>query len=263
MAKDWEAERRRILSQGVLGSRFLLGSRDNASKAAGGLLQLENGVAASVPLLEDMPENRSHVKRIVPAPQLLPENANALIRSQLVAMDSYLMNTADAGPLSLMTALQTRLKEDSPQIEASGISPSSLGGYTNAFLMLGSIVNCSNSLGVDLTPGAAAVDDYKNTAAGVMGACHFFATQYVYHIKDNVRDAQLSGRGGGGGGANSSPSSMMNGLAGDICTYTSMMAGRDVTNGIGGVWPRLFYGEYPREHANGSIVHADPLNSQP
>ena len=101
------------------------------------------------------------------------------------------------------------------------------------------------------------------TAAGVMGACHFFATQYVYHIKDNVRDAQLSGRGGGGGGANSSPSSMMNGLAGDICTYTSMMAGRDVTNGIGGVWPRLFYGEYPREHANGPIVHADPLNSQP
>ncbi|EJK69819.1 hypothetical protein THAOC_08885 [Thalassiosira oceanica] len=248
MTKDWEAERRRILSQGVLGSRFLLGARDDASKASGGLLQLENGVAASVPLLEgDIAENRTNVKRIVPAPQLLPENAGALIRSQLIAMDSYLMNTADAGPLSLMTALQTRLKEDNAQIEASGISPASLGGYTNAFLMLGSIVNCSNSLGVD-----SAADDYKNTAAGVMGACHFFATQYVSHVKDNVRDAQLSGR--GVVGANSSPSPMMNGLAGDICAYTSMMAGRDVTNGIGGVWPRLYYCEYsPRQRANEPI----------
>ena len=262
MAKDWEAERRRILSQGVLGSRFLLGSRDNASKVAGGLLQLENGVAASVPLLEgDIADNRSNVKRIVPAPQLLPENASALISSQLMAMDSYLMNSADMGPLGLITALQTRLKEDNAQIEASGVSSASLGGYTNAFLMLGSIVNCSNSLGVDLSLGTDEADGHKSTAAGVMGACHFFATQYVHHVKDNVRDAQLSGR---GIGANSSSSSMMNGLAGDICTYTSMMAGQDVTNGIGGVWPRLFYGEYPpRLRANGPILRADLLTSQP
>jgi hypothetical protein len=57
---------------------------------------------------------------------------------------------------------------------------------------------------------------------------------------DVVRNAELSGLSGASavqGGGSLSP------VARDVCAFASIVAGREVTEGRGGVWPKLFYCE--------------------
>jgi len=259
-AKDWEAKKQEILGVGKVGNRFLLGgvnnNTNNTNGSGGGsgmgggeggeVGMIDNGVASRVPLLEgDSLGGRAAVSssaysNIVPSPQSLSPNLEGIVKSHLSAIDKHLTsssstssNNSNSG-MALLTSLKDSLKQVST---TSGLTPESVTGYSNALLLIQSIVNCSTSLGIDIS--SSTPRDGNVVAATVMGSCNFFAQQFTSHVQDVVRDAEMNGH--------STTSSINNNLnsskARDVCAFASLVAGRDVVDGNGGVWPRLFYSE--------------------
>jgi len=263
-AKDWEEKKQEILGVGKVGNRFLLGgvnNNTNNTNGSGGMSgalgtsgmggggevnMIDNGVSSRVPLLEGDSYtlgggavSSSAYSNIIPSPQSLSPNLEGIVKSHLSAIDKHLTssstssNSSNSG-MALLTSLKDSLKQVST---TSGLTPESVTGYSNALLLIQSIVNCSTSLGVDLSNSTSRDDNV--VAATVMGSCNFFAQQFTSHVQDVVRDAEMNGH--------STTSSINNTLnsskARDVCAFASLVAGRDVVDGNGGVWPRLFYSE--------------------
>ncbi|KAL9186607.1 hypothetical protein ACHAXT_005845 [Thalassiosira profunda] len=229
LAADWETERREALGRGVPGSRFLLGGTSTGGIGDGG------GVAPRVPLLEGGSAalalgatSSSLYERVVPSPQALPAEAGALIQSHLAAVDQFL--TAPAGGDA--TALLAALSDGAKNVAATnaGPNPEAMAGYANALALVQSIANCNARLNVDSNS-----DGDLAAASGVLGACNFFAGQFAAHAKERVRDAELAGM-----HATSTANNNLSSTARDICAFASLSAGRDVVEGKGGVWVRLF-----------------------
>ena len=83
-------------------------------------------------------------------------------------------------------------------------------------------------------------------ASNVMGTCHFFAQQFASHVREVVQEAEL-----GGWTMLSlnmsdslSSSSTTTTAARDICAFATLTVGKEVVDGRGGIWPRLFYCEF-------------------
>jgi len=240
---DWEKERQEILGRGVLGNRFLMGGV--AGSGSGGLEKGEfggmGGVASRVPLLEGdsmaTTSASSPWSNIVPSPQMLPPNMEGLVKSHLVAIDRHL-TTANAAPTSTQTTMLLASLQEGLKDAAAGLSPDNLNGYSNAFSLIRSIVNCSASLGLDVSASETSNNITRDVyvAAGVMGSCNFFAQQFASHVKEVVSEAEMHFP---------SSSTVNNGgltsMARDVSAFATIVAGRDVVEGTGGVWPRLFY----------------------
>ena len=209
---------------------------------------IDYGVSSRVPLLEgdsstlggSAAVSSSAYSNIIPSPQSLSPNLEGIVKSHLSAIDKHLTTSSTTSNHNNGMALLTSLKDSLKQVPTtSGITPESVTGYSNALLLIQSIVNCSTSLGIDLSNSTPPRDD-NVVAATVMGSCNFFAQQFTSHVQDVVRDAEMNGH--------STTSSINNTLnsskARDVCAFASLVAGRDVVDGNGGVWPRLFYSEY-------------------
>ena len=260
LANDWETKKQEILGVDKVGNRFLLGGVNNntnntSSSGSGGNVSgqgggevgmIDNGVSSRVPLLEGDSStlggggaavSSSAYSNIVPLPQTLSPNMEGIVKSHLSAIDKHLTSSSTSSSNSGMVLL-TSLKDSLKQVSTtSGITPESVTGYSNALLLIQSIVNCSTSLGIDLS---STPRDGNVVAATVMGSCNFFAQQFTSHVQDVVRDAEMNGH--------STTSTLNNTLnsskARDVCAFASLVAGRDVVDGNGGVWPRLFYSEF-------------------
>eukprot|EP00986_Skeletonema_menzelii_P009664 scaffold4427_cov142-Skeletonema_menzelii.AAC.9 len=268
LMRDWEEERREILERGVLGHRFLMnvGSNNHKSNGGGGrdkrylLGGGEGGVASNVPLLEGGSSSSSTTtttssslvySNIIPSPQSLSTNIQGLIKSHLVSIDKYLNNNSSSSSsnnnsatgsklseaMALLTSLQEGLKElaSNSNNNNEALNPESMNGYSDAISLIKSILNCSVSLGVVPTLSSTATD----VAINAMGSCNFFAHQFKHHIGTVVREAELSGM-----NTSASSSSSGEGLipsARDVRTFTSIVAGSELVNGQGGVWPQLYY----------------------
>ena len=260
IAKDWEEKKQEILGVGKVGNRFLLGGVNNntnngSTSGSGGMggeggevNMIDNGVASRVPLLEgdsstlggSAAVSSSAYSNIIPSPQSLPPNLEGIVKSHLSAIDKHLTSSStSSNNHNSGMALLTSLKDSLKQVPSAGLTPESLTGYSNALLLIQSIVNCSTSLGIDLSNSTTSRDG-NVVAATVMGSCNFFAQQFTSHVQDVVRDAEMNGH--------STTSTINNTLnsskARDVCAFASLVAGRDVVDGNGGVWPRLFYSEY-------------------
>ena len=248
---DWERKRNEILGRdNVLGHRFLLGGVSSVNSGlSGGLNKGEGGVVSRVPLLEGDDSGgaaaalSASYSNIIPSPQTLPSNIEGLLKSHLVSIDKYLTSTKSTAAassnngMSLLTSLQDTLKEDTTTTSSlSGITPESINGYSNALSLIQAIVNGCTSLGVDLS---ATSSSPLVVAASVVGSCNFFSQQYTSHIKNVVRESEL----GGGMVHHSSTlaANLTSTMARDIYAFTSIVAGRDVVEGRGGIWPCLFY----------------------
>lgn len=268
---DWEVQRAEILGRGVLGNRFLLGGGSGGGGGGlnndGGYSLGGGGVASRVPLLEGdststtaltavggstaagVSTTSSPLGNIVPSPQILPSNTQELIKIHLKAIDNHLTgrnSSSSQSSMSLLSSLQDGLKDiivASATTNNSGLSAESMNGYSNAYSLISSIVNCTASLGISNSNNSNnnnTMADDGVVASGVMGACNFFAKQFSAHIKETVHAAELAGM---------HPTSTVNNAltsstARDVCAFASIVAGRDVVEGRGGVWPRLFYCEY-------------------
>jgi len=250
-AKDWEEKKQEILGVGKVGNRFLLGgvnnNTNNTNGSGGGsgmgeggeVGMIDNGVASRVPLLEGDSlggaVSSSAYSNIIPSPQSLSPNMEGIVKSHLSAIDKHLTtsstssNNSNSG-MALLTSLKDSLKQVST---TSGLTPESVTGYSNALLLIQSMVNCSTSLGIDIS--SSTPRDGNVVAATVMGSCNFFAQQFTSHVQDVVRDAEMNGH--------STTSTINNNLnsskARDVCAFASLVAGRDVVDGNGGIWPRL------------------------
>ncbi|KAL7533165.1 hypothetical protein ACHAXR_005077, partial [Thalassiosira sp. AJA248-18] len=247
---DWEMEREKILGRGVLGNRFLMGSSSSGGGGGGDISG--GGVASRVPLLEGddtmtigaaaTTTSSPLWSNIVPSPQILPPTAEGLVKSHLAAIDKHLTSTSTTAQSSmkLLASLQDGL--NNATTNNSGLNPESMTGYFNAFSLLRSIGNCTASLGLNLSSDNNTVNDTNVVAASVMGACNFFANQFASHVKEVVREAELAGMVNNNPTANNDLT-MSSSIARDVCAFASIVAGRDVVEGRGGVWPRLFYCE--------------------
>ena len=209
---------------------------------------IDNGVSSRVPLLEGDSStlgggaavSSSAYSNIIPSPQTLSPNLEGIVKSHLSAIDKHLTtsstssNNRNSG-MVLLTSLKDSLKQVST---TSGLTPESVTGYSNALLLIQSIINCSTSLGIDLSNSTSM--DGNVVAATVMGSCNFFAQQFTSHVQDVVRDAEMNGH-----STTSTINKTLNSSkARDVCAFASLVAGRDVVDGNGGVWPRLFYSEF-------------------
>lgn len=235
---DWERERSRILGRGALGNRFLLGSGGGGGVRGVGEPGAEGGVASRVPLLEgEAPGGgtgaASTYSDIIPSPQILPGEAEGLIKSHLAAIDKHLTSQPqDTNATKLVASLQEGLEA----FAANGqLNPDSVGAYSNALSLLQSIINCGATLG-DANNGS---DDGYAAAVGAMGTLDHLARQFGAHVRGTVRDAALAGA------SPTSPSNnrLTGGTARDACAYAALATGKDVAEGRGGVWVRLFYCE--------------------
>mmetsp|Transcript_33976 Transcript_33976/g.69266 ORF Transcript_33976/g.69266 Transcript_33976/m.69266 type:complete len:1172 (+) Transcript_33976:31-3546(+) len=252
LKRDWEVERREILGRGVLGHRFLMNVGGSGGEKSDKYLLGGEGVASNVPLLEGGATSTTGgsgassslvYSNIIPSPQSLPTNIQGLIKTHLVSIDQHLNNNTNnntgsklSDAMSLLTSLQGGLKElaNSNNNTNEALNPESMNGYSNAISLLKSILNCSISLGVVPTSTNSSAMD---VAMNVLGSCNFFAYQFKHHVGTVVREAELSGlnatASGGGEGLISS--------ARDVRTFTSIVAGSELVNGQGGVWPQLYY----------------------
>mmetsp|Transcript_33975 Transcript_33975/g.69260 ORF Transcript_33975/g.69260 Transcript_33975/m.69260 type:complete len:1166 (+) Transcript_33975:31-3528(+) len=252
LRRDWEVERREILGRGVLGHRFLMNVGGSGGEKSDKYLLGGEGVASNVPLLEGGATSTTGgsgassslvYSNIIPSPQSLPTNIQGLIKTHLVSIDQHLNNNTNnntgsklSDAMSLLTSLQGGLKElaNSNNNTNEALNPESMNGYSNAISLLKSILNCSISLGVVPTSTNSSAMD---VAMNVLGSCNFFAYQFKHHVGTVVREAELSGlnatASGGGEGLISS--------ARDVRTFTSIVAGSELVNGQGGVWPQLYY----------------------
>jgi len=265
LRRDWEVERREILGRGVLGHRFLMNVGGSGGEKSGGDRYLlgGEGVASNVPLLEGGTTSTSRgsggsassslvYSNIIPSPQSLPTNIQGLIKTHLVSIDQHLNNNNSSSnnntgsklseAMTLLTSLQGGLKElannNSNNNTNEALNPESMNGYSNAISLLKSILNCSISLGV--VPTSTSSSSATDVAMNVMGSCNFFAYQFKHHVGTVVREAELSGLNTTSGAAASGGVGLIS-SARDVRTFTSIVAGSELVNGQGGVWPQLYY----------------------
>jgi len=251
---DWELERREILGRGIPGNRFLMGGGTAADGIGGGGgrgagMGVERGVASRVPLLEGgtvatttvAGSRSSPGSDVVPSPQRMPGNTEGWIKSHLTSVDEYLTKSSSSPQSTSSNAMKLLASLQDGVRDAAGHDPSpnpeSASGYSNALSLLQSIINCSTSLGLDLSTPALNNDKHVAAATGVMGACHFFAKQFASHVAEVVREAELSGL----HPTNPRNNALGSAAARDVCAYATIASGRDVVEGRGGVWPCLFY----------------------
>ena len=260
LKEDWEDERKEILGRGVLGNRFMLrGAGGGLERREEGMMRLGGEVASSLPLLEEgTTALSSFATNIVPSPQVLPPNTEPLMKYHLETVERHLktfprigsvLGSSYSPSISNAMALLTRLQED---IEVASSQPSSalksesMSGYFNTLTLLKCIMKCCVSLGVEiasLSSNSGISDKFATVAAGVMGACSFFAHQYKNHVIEVVRESELSGFGGDSATLNGAALAALTPMARDVCSFAAIMAGNEVVQGRGGVWPRLFYCE--------------------
>jgi hypothetical protein len=266
LMRDWEERRERFLpgsSSSILGRGYARSS----SRGGGGATTTGVGggavVASRVPLLsaggESPPppassSSENYCNNIVPHPQVLPPGAEAIARSHLAAIDGHLARRRPAAAPATATTANAAAASSSDDAVAlldsledgskheNNLSPEVVSGYASALSLVRSIAGCrvrpAPSAGEGPVPAAA---------AGAVGACRHLALQFSSHVGEVVREAEIGGWSsasasafpttattGGVGGAN----------ARDICAYAAIVAGRDVADGRGGVWPRLFYCEF-------------------
>ena len=267
LMRDWEERRERFLpgsSSSILGRGYARSS----SRGGGGATTTGVGggaiVASRVPLLsaggESPPppassSSENYCNNIVPHPQVLPPGAEAIARSHLAAIDGHLARRRPAAAPATATTANAAAASSSDDAVAlldsledgskheNNLSPEVVSGYANALSLVRSIAGCR------VRPAPAAGEGpVPAAAAGAVGACRHLALQFSSHVGEVVREAEIGGWSsasasafpttattGGVGGAN----------ARDICAYAAIVAGRDVADGRGGVWPRLFYCEFP------------------
>lgn len=233
------------------------------------------GVASNVPLLEATPGGGGEgaaassssssslaYSNIIPSPQSLPSNTQELIKSHLSSIDSHLNNNTSSssstttttgskltGAMALLTSLQEGLKElANNNNNNEALNPESMNGYSDAISLIKSILNCSISLGVVPTSSSnTTTTTATDVAINAMGTCNFFAHQFKHHVGTVVREAELSGglttnaSSSGGGNSSSSGEGGLIPSARDVRAFTSIVAGSELVNGQGGVWPQLYY----------------------
>jgi len=247
------------LGVGKVGNRFLLGGVNNnntnngSASGSGGMggegevNMIDNDVSSRVPLLEGDSStlggretvSSSAYSNIIPSPQTLSPNLEGIVKSHLSAIDKHLTTSStSSNNHNSGMALLTSFKDSLKQVPSAGVTPESITGYSNALLLIQSIVNCSTSLSIDISNSTPR--DGNVVAATVMGSCNFFAQQFTSHVQDVVRDAEMNGHSTTTSTVNNTLNSSK---ARDVCAFASLVAGRDVVDGNGGVWPRLFYSE--------------------
>mmetsp|Transcript_33974 Transcript_33974/g.69253 ORF Transcript_33974/g.69253 Transcript_33974/m.69253 type:complete len:1177 (+) Transcript_33974:31-3561(+) len=258
LKRDWEVERREILGRGVLGHRFLMNVGGGEKSGGDKYLLGGEGVASNVPLLEGGATSTTRgsgsassslvYSNIIPSSQSLPTNIQGLIKTHLVSIDQHLNNNTNnntgsklSEAMTLLTSLQEGLKElanNNSNNTNEALNPESMNGYSNTLSLLKSILNCSISLGVVPTSTSSSATD---VAMNVMGSCNFFAYQFKHHVGTVVREAELSGLNTTSGAAASGGGEGLISSARDVRTFTSIVAGSELVNGQGGVWPQLYY----------------------
>jgi hypothetical protein len=302
LQSDWMQRKQEVLGRGKVGHRFLLGSSSssNASGSGGGGFNSGGGIGIGnelVPMIGNGAEGMNAASAtgtlysgIVPSPQLIPSSAERLVKSHLASIDGRLATmtttttttatapstsatSANAAALSLLSSLEEGLKDvalaegaTAAAASTGTITPECLSGYSNAFSLIRSIVNCriglnasssssSSSTSMMMIPATMAMTYNANNttpdiapavASNVMGTCHFFAQQFASHVREVVQEAEL-----GGWTMLSlnmsdslSSSSTTTTAARDICAFATLTVGKEVVDGRGGIWPRLFYCEF-------------------
>ena len=310
LQSEWMQRKQQVLGRGKVGHRFLLGSSSSsASSGSGGGGFNSGGIGIGnelVPMIGNGAEGMNAAPAagtvysgIVPSPQLIPSSAERLVKSHLTSIDVRLATmtttttTAAAAPstttssgtnaaaaLSLLTSLEEGLKdvalaEGATTATAASsigtITPECLSGYSNAFSLIRSIVNCrigqnassssssSSSTSMMMIPATMAMTYNANNttttdiapavASNVMGTCHFFAQQFASHVREVVQEAELGGWTMSLNISDSLSSSSLSSAstttaARDICAFATLTVGKELVDGRGGIWPRLFYCEF-------------------
>ncbi len=272
---DWLKRKQEVLGRGMVGYRFLLGGAGSSSSGGGvtgGGFRTNDSIGNElVPIGGDGFAAPFAYSGIIPSPQIIPSSAERLVKSHLSSIDERLatMTTATTAAsttsiatfqgssstktnaaLSLLTSLEDGLKDVALAEATTEITPECLSGYSNAFALVRSIVNCRIGLGLSDAPTSsttmltttAVTDNASNDvapvlAANVLGTCHFFAQQFASHVREMVQEAEL------GGWAMSSSLSASTNAVRDICAFATLTLGKEVVEGRGGIWPRLFYCE--------------------
>jgi len=255
---NWDKEWREILGRGVLGNRFLMAGgggdgdreeRDDEIRRLG----FVNGVSCILLLEHGGGSSGYGSSNIVPSPQLMPRTLDPLISTHLGAVAAHLKNnphggSTNADSLSLAMALIASLREgmESPlvwqQQQQQQQQPQQQDeittSYVNALAFLESILHCSVGLGLEIEPSPPIGGG--NVALSVMGACNFFSHQFRDHVVKNVREAEFAGH-TAAGGRDASRMAALTPMARDVTSYAAIIAGSDLVDGAGGMWPMLFY----------------------
>ncbi len=272
---DWLKRKQDVLGRGMVGHRFLLGGSGSSSGGVtGGGCRTNAGIGNElVPIGGDGTASgvaESFVySGIVPSPQIIPSSAERLVKSHLSSIHERFMTTSTMAvsttsiitfqessttkanaALLLLTSLEEGLKDVALAEATTEITPECLSGYANAFALIRSILNCHIELGLSDAPTSStmmltttAMTNNANNdvapvlVANVLGTCHFFAQQFASHVREMVQEAEL------GGWAMSSSLSASTNSVRDICAFATLTLGKEVVEGRGGIWPRLFYCE--------------------
>ena len=263
LKKDWLERRERCVSS-ILGrdNRYATGGNSSSSGMMTGGVG-GGHVAARVPLLLDgdnyhtatTSSSLSSVS-IVPSPQRMPPGIENIIKYHQTAIDGYIVrNRSIIIPTTTTTATTNNVTnttifnaisvlnslEDGTKDSING-SNEAMNGYVNALSLIRSIINCRVSLPTSSSSSLASsstLDVHTNVALDVVGACQHLANQFTFHIQEIIRENELGGYSVINNNSNINNSTK----ARDICAYATIVVGRDVAEGRGGVWPKLFYCE--------------------
>lgn len=196
---------------------------------------------------------------IVPSPQSMPPGIENIIKYHQIAIDGYIIRSRSNIPTTTTTTTTVTTAnvttaafpnaislldslEDGTKGNMNGSSSEAMYGYANALSLIRSIINCRVSLPTSSSSSLSfnsTLDVHTNVALDVVGACQHLANQFTFHIRDVIRENEL-----GGYMVNNDNSNINNSTkARDICAYATIVAGRDVAEGRGGIWPKLFYCE--------------------
>ena len=263
LKKDWLERRERCVSS-ILGrdNRYATGGNSSSNGMMTGGVG-GGRVSARVPLLLDgdnyhTTTTSSSVSSvsIVPSPQSMPPGIENIIKYHQKAIDGYIIrNRSNIIPTTTTTATTNNVTnttisnaisvlnslEDGTKDSMIG-SNEAMNGYVNALSLIRSIINCRVSLPTSSSSSLASsstLDVHTNVALDVVGACQHLANQFTFHIQEIIRENELGGYTVINNNSNINNSTK----ARDICAYATIVVGRDVAEGRGGVWPKLYYCE--------------------
>jgi hypothetical protein len=197
----------------------------------------------------------------------MPSGIESIIKYHQIAIDGYIIHTrsniptttttsvttttnvttpaatAISNAISLLNSLENETKDSS--INNGSSSNEAMNGYANALSLIRSIINCRAASSLLLPSSSSSTLNvyYTNVALDVVGACQHLANQFTLYIQEVIRENELGGYTINNYNNNSSNINNNSTKARDICAYATIVVGRDVAEGHGGVWPKLFYCE--------------------